>query len=208
MASVYQEKEATFLFDKSELGFSDAVAISGIDARQLRNALDRGTIKVGKKLRVGRWVFTLRDCFQLLIIAQLGARTWMPVSQAAEVAQQIAPMAESLLDEIYSMHSRLKEITDPAKPASDSQFIVFQGRHSVRVLIHRRGEAWGFYEMDGTRTELKNWLEPHIRMPALGLVSALMTNFTATLGEELPPGVAESIRREAIIEGDTPPEVD
>ncbi len=201
MASLFEltNDSFTLLLDKGELGFGDAVAISGIDARQLRNGLDRGTLKVGKKLRLGRWAFTMRDCFHLLIIAQLTSRTWMPISQASEVAALISPLADSLWEEVYMLGEHCFGAKPSKNEASDSQFIIFHGDDGLRVLVHRRGERWGFYELNGTRTELKNWLAPHIRIPVVGLVSTVMTNYVVALGSELPPGAEEAIRRDAEI---------
>lgn len=200
MATTFEEVEGDYrlLFDKSELGFSDAVTISGIDARQLRNGLERGSLRLGTKLRVGRWGFNLRDCFQLLVIAQLTSRTWTPVAAAAEVAARLAPHAERYVAEVHEAGTALRG-GDRGAVKGVKEFIIYQATSGVEVVVHHRGSIdWGFYTLSGRKVDVQNWQLPHIRMPVLGIILQLFNGYQLALGDELPPGFDFANRAEAV----------
>jgi hypothetical protein len=82
--------------DARVLGFSDVVAFTGIEARQLRNGIDRKILAAGEKHRSGRWQFTLRECFYIAAVAELANRAWVPISQASEIAAPVPQLYEAV----------------------------------------------------------------------------------------------------------------
>ena len=80
---------------------------TGVDPRQLRNALDRGILKVGAK-RGRRIMFSMRERFVVALFASL-TKLWMPVSIAAQVATQTAGELDQLI-ELGSKYLLSKEV--------------------------------------------------------------------------------------------------
>jgi hypothetical protein len=167
-----QEMKAAFTqlaqtFDERTFGFADAVVISGIDARQLRNGLDRGNLRVGTKLpSVDRWVFSTRECLHLMVVGELTSRVWVPVGQASAVAAEIAQSFEVWADKAFESWVQL-----PAKGDIEAIFelIVYGDQEGPQILIHQRGGDWGFYHLNGSYQEV------HIRLPVAGLLQRLFS---------------------------------
>ncbi|PSJ42132.1 hypothetical protein [Allosphingosinicella deserti] len=172
-----------------EFGFGDAVLISGIDARQLRNGLDRGVFSgIGRKLpSVGRWVFTLKDTLQLMLIGEFTNRVWMPVSQATEVARRIVASFDAWSPDVFENAKRARA----RESYINSEFVISNSAGSTEIMIHKRGtldggdagESWGFYDLDLNRTDDRNMLEAHVRLSIFGVISRLSVGYATVLSE-------------------------
>ncbi len=159
--------------DERDLGFAQVVAISRIDPRQLRNALDRGVLSLGEKHRLGRWAFSLRDCFQLVIIADLTASAWVPISVAGKVAAEIAPHAERIFDGIWN--SAISE--DP----QEIRFVVSgSGNEYVVVELRRGGDGFGYYDLHGSALDIDHMKHCHIHVPVMSIIDTLLDRYIST----------------------------
>ncbi len=149
--------------------FNDAVAVSGIDARQLRNGLDRGNMAIGEKLRVGRWAFSGRDLLELMIVNRLTTEAWVPVGQAAAAAKVIASHAERLFAIIHSTTEL------PEENARIVEAIVCREEDGPTVIFHQRGDGWGFFDLDWKRLDAGRFDKAHVRLPIIGMISEFLT---------------------------------
>lgn len=166
--------------DPETLGFADVVAISGIDARQLRSALDRGTLRIGRKLRVGRWAFSIRDCFQVIVIAALTRSTWTPPSVAAEIAARLAPLFGTFTDDLKAFQeARAKKIELPVPTIE-----IFAREDTFTIVLWRPDKDGGaFYALDGQKTAAPDFNAAHIRVFPVSLLNRLFNGLTMILAE-------------------------
>lgn len=148
--------------------FNDAVVVSGIDARQLRNGLDRGNMAIGEKLRVGRWAFNGRELLELMIVNRLTTEAWVPVGQAAAAAKIIASHAERLFEILQSNASCSEE------NARIVEAIVHRDDDGPGVIFHQRGDGWGFFDLDWKRLETGRFDKAHVRLPIIGMISEFL----------------------------------
>lgn len=162
--------------DTVQLGFSNAVVISGIDARQLRNGLDRNVFNLGQKLpSVGRWVFTIRETFQLMVVNELTSRVWMPVSQSAQVAGEIASTLHLWGPRVWAT---IEE--------RESEFIVFNDDGRPRVVVHTPHGGLVYSDLQGNELPTPEpWLGAQVRIPIPGLLGQLMHGYISVLCEQL-----------------------
>ncbi|RYD80094.1 MAG: hypothetical protein EOP84_12325 [Verrucomicrobiaceae bacterium] len=150
--------------------------ISKIDAKQLRNAIDRGTLKIGrKKSGVDRWVFTTRECIALVVVAKLTSQTWTPLAKAAEAGQQVACSFS------YWGQSWLTSLN--ADDESDSmttilEYIAFSENDDVRVAMHKRGADGGLFDLSGKRFAEGSCGKVHILIPFLEVLQKVTTGIT------------------------------
>jgi len=171
------------IVDDRNLGFGDAVIVSGINARQLRNGLDRGSLRVGEKLpSVGRWVFSVRECLTLMVVGELTTGAWTPPSVAHEIGEQISShltdWAPAILDAMWAVKAgNENHVID--------EFIVTNREGGPEIMRHRRGDGWGFFSLDGTRLDLSNFQEVHIRIPLAGLIHRLVAGVSEAMVEKV-----------------------
>lgn len=161
----------SFFLDAESMnwGFADAVVISGLDARQLRNALERNVLTAGSKHRSGRWTFSLEECFYLLIVAQLTKVTYMPISDAAAVANQIAPYVKDL----HAEYLALSQQPDNDKDAT--HFIIDRDENGPRVRVLRGTVAAPkVYGLDGSTAGDQFTHHAHIRLRLINLLVDLV----------------------------------
>jgi hypothetical protein len=71
-----------------------AIDVSGIDERQLRNGLSRGTIKIGEQDRNKQWRLSLREIFVLAVMNKLNTDAMLPPKIAFQVAKSIKHYSE------------------------------------------------------------------------------------------------------------------
>lgn len=177
-----------------ELGFADALVVSGIGSRQLRNGLDRGSLSVGRKHpRVDRWIFTPRDCVALMIVAELTSATMMPVGQADEIGKHIAQTYPYWADKYFATNApevANKKDGDPLDAAIFEYIATWQDSQ-LQVLVHVRGNDWGFYQLDGTKTDLTHFDEAHVRLPLMGITSRFLNGMSEVLGASIVPNEGE-----------------
>ena len=79
------------------------ITSTGIDDRQLRNALDRKLVTLGTK-RAGRLMFSLRERLVVDLIATLTA-LWLPISVACSVSKTMSESMEHVLDAFLALPS-------------------------------------------------------------------------------------------------------
>ena len=159
--------------------FNDAVVVSGIDARQLRNGLDRGILNIGEKLRVGRWAFTGRDLLELMIVDRLTTRAWVPVGQAATAAKIIAANAEKLFD------AMLTNASGEEASSKIIEVIVCRDDDGPRVVFHQRGAKWGFYDTSWLQLPEIRFDEAHVRLPAIGMLTDFLAGTQLVLDADV-----------------------
>jgi hypothetical protein len=152
--------------DRRMFGFGDMVVMSGIDARQLRNALDRGLLKVGEKHRNGRWEFSIREALVICIVAQLSNRAWMPISTAIEVALQMRGALEPALQEIADLAG--------AGKGSRAEFLIYSDQTPQILLARYTPEGQTVTTLDGEPVDMiaaaTAGRVAHIRMSLFGLI--------------------------------------
>ena len=79
--------------------FAEAARISEVEDRWLRSFLERDDDGIaGEKHRLGRWLFSVKDCFTLAVIDSLNSYANVPPSTAKEIAKMIAPEIDKRLE--------------------------------------------------------------------------------------------------------------
>ncbi|WP_447547739.1 hypothetical protein [Staphylococcus aureus] len=123
--------------DTRVLGWRDMMR-TGVDDRQLRNALDRGTLKIGEKHRLGHLVFSFRERFTVTLVETL-TRLWMPVGTASLFAKQAEPHLEQFLDIVRSSLSpTLDDLGDPL----DFRLIIAPMEGGAGLFYRLNGKSW------------------------------------------------------------------
>lgn len=158
--------------------FNDAVVVSGIDARQLRNGLDRGSLTVGEKLRIGRWSFTGRDLLELMIADRLSKGTWMPIGQAAQAAKMIAPHAERLFEIALSIRK------EDEAAHQIIEIIICREQDDLEVTFQLRGADSGVFDTNWKRLDRGRQEGPHIRLPVVDMLSDFLQSTKLAFEDE------------------------
>ncbi|MHB9881056.1 hypothetical protein ACSMXM_15560 [Pacificimonas sp. ICDLI1SI03] len=71
-----------------------AIDVSGIDERQLRNGLSRGTIKIGEQDKNNQWRLSLREIFVLTVMNKLNTDAMLPPKAAFSIASAVKHYSE------------------------------------------------------------------------------------------------------------------
>ncbi|QCB42277.1 hypothetical protein E5673_08565 [Sphingomonas sp. PAMC26645] len=123
--------------DTRVLGWRDMIR-TGVDDRQLRNAIDRGTLKIGEKHRLGHLTFSFRERFTVSLVETL-TRLWMPVGTAAIFAKQAEPHLEHFLDIVRSsLTPTLDDLGDPL----DFRLIISPMEGGAGLFYRLNGKMW------------------------------------------------------------------
>lgn len=170
-------KQILDMLETRRFGFADAVMISGIDGRQLRNGLDRGTLAIGVKMdSIGRWAFSGLDCIEMMIIDQLSRNIQMPVGLAGDIARKMAPLASTLIKDVIAQAEKAGPEAR-IEPTGIEAHVGF-GRGDPTVYVERVGHKAGIYDLVGEPADKSYREGAYIVIPISGLIHDLFRRFT------------------------------
>ncbi|WP_294393401.1 hypothetical protein [uncultured Sphingomonas sp.] len=170
--------------DEPIVSYGRALALVSMGDRQFRAGLDRRVLPFGARTESGRWSFTLRDLFGLLISDSLIKESFVPIAVAGAAAKQFSPVLELLLEDMRYVREQKIPAAEVSRTLRNLLIMADSASPDPIVFLESGGE---WHTIDGKFRHNHNGYPPPYTVLNSGRVMSRLLEFAQAVATEEDP---------------------